>query len=513
MPKIRQIVNEPGVSGRLPAQMVSSAAFGGATAEGTAMLGNAAIRTADFMQDNEDRADVSNVHAQMAKARADWTIQLAERARTAPAGDDTFAQKFSEDFDNYALDAQNIAKTRAGQEAFKVQAGELRGALLQRAAAFQAESVAVKAKADYGLMQDAYQNTLMNDPTQYASIRESMLNALNDPNGQFARLSPQDRTALARATEEGLASAQIRGLIVNGAPELAKKKLTGGELDTVLDAKNKVALLSSADVAIKSKDEEANRKRTLDEIDRKQRQEVAMKDALAKIIDPKANGVLTDKMILANPDLDASHQQHLIDYRRARIKEMQAESGNRPNPNKVRELMLEIHATADDPRKTYNYDKIMAAYAKNEINTNELVFLRREVDQMKDGTTQPFQKDVQGARNLVYSTFTRSLEGTVNPGKAADAAYRFTADLNAAIEQKRAKNEDPRVLLQPGNKEYMLAPERLQSYMGTPSMVLRDATAAVTNRNPNPVKRVIATDPKTGAQVEFKDGKWQPIQE
>jgi len=513
MPKIRQIVNEPGLSGRLPASQASAMAFGAGTAEGTGALGDAMLRTADFIQDNEDRADVSNVHAQMAKARADWTNTLAERARTAPAGDDTFAQKFNEDFDNYVVDARNVAKTRAGQMAFEQQAGELRGALLTRAAAFQAESIAVKAKADYGVILDSYQNTLLNDPTQYASIRESTLNALNDPNGQFARMSVADRTALQRATEEKLAAAQLRGLIVNGAPELAKKKLTSGELDNVLDAKSKVELERSVEVALKSKDQEADRKRILDEIERKQRQEVAMKDALAKIIDPKANGALTDKMILANPDLDSSHQQHLIDYRRARIKELQAESGNRPNPGKVRELMLGIHATADDPKKTYNYDTIMAAYAKNEINTNELTFLRREVDQMRDGTTQPFQKDVQNARNLVYSTFTRSLEGTVNPGKAADAAYRFTAELDAAIAKKRSANEDPRVLLQPGNKEYMLTPERLQTFMGSPSMVLKESAAAVTNRNPNPIRRTTATDPKTGVTVEFKDGKWQPIQE
>ena len=512
MPKIRQIVNEPGLSGRLPASQASAMAFGAGTAEGTSDLGNAGLRVADFMQDNEDRADVSNVHAQMAKARADWTNTLAERARTAPAGDDTFAQKFNEDFDNYVVDARNVAKTRAGQMAFEQQAGDLRGALLTRAAAFQAESIAVKAKADYGTILDSYQNTLLNDPTQYQSIRESTLNALNDPNGQFARMSVADRTTLQRTTEEKLAAAQLRGLIVNGAPELAKKKLTSGELDNVLDAKSKVELERSVEVALKSKDQEADRKRILDEIDRKQRKEEALREGLAKIIDPKANGALTDRMILADTRLDAAGQQHLIDYRRARIKEMQAESGNRPNPGEVRRLMLEIHAATDDPKKTYNADGVMASYAAGKITTPEMTFLRKEVEQLRDGNTQGFQKDVQNARNAAYTALTRSIEGSVNPGKAADAAYRFTADLNAAIEQKRAKNEDPRALLDPKSKEYMLDPARINAYMGTPSQALAEGAAAVTSKaGIKPGAYPEAFD-KNGNRVIFKDGKWQTPQ-
>ena len=47
-----------------------------------------------------------------------------------------------------------------------------------------------------------------------------------------------------------------------------------------------------------------------------------------------------------------------------------------------------------------------------------------------------------------------------------------TPELRSLPQRKRKANEDPRTLLDPSSKEYMLAPGRIQSYMRAPRDVV-----------------------------------------
>ena len=76
-------------------------------------------------------------------------------------------------------------------------------------------------------------------------------------------------------------------------------------------------------------------------------------------------------------------------------------------------------------------------------------------------------------------TLSRSIMGQVEPEKAADASYRFTVDLNKAIEEKRKNNEDPRTLLDPKSPDYMMSPERIKTYMKPPAQAMADEAAKV----------------------------------
>jgi hypothetical protein len=106
-------------------------------------------------------------------------------------------------------------------------------------------------------------------------------------------------------------------------------------------------------------------------------------------------------------------------------------------------------------------------------------FLRKEVEQMRDGNSQGFQKDVQAARSAVYTSLTRSTIGQVQPEVAADAAYRFNRDLDQAIQAKRRRTKTRAALLDPESKEYMLRPSRLQSYMQSARNVMSDEAGKV----------------------------------
>lgn len=196
---------------------------------------------------------------------------------------------------------------------------------------------------------------------------------------------------------------------------------------------------------------------------------------LKRIVDPKANGgAPTEHEIMSNTALSWQEKQHLVDYKFKRTQELSQSADSKTNPGEVRRLMLQIHAADDDPTKTYNMDPVMASYRRGGLSTPEMVFLRGEVEKMRDGTGNNFQKTVQGAREKAYGTFVKSFEASLPGGAtvANDAYYRFSFDLEQAIAAKQRENKDPSTLLDPKSHEYVLSPERLQSYWPNAALLM-----------------------------------------
>jgi soluble lytic murein transglycosylase-like protein len=207
----------------------------------------------------------------------------------------------------------------------------------------------------------------------------------------------------------------------------------------------------------------------------KKQREAASTQYINRIIDPAANGgTPTDQEITANPVLSWQEKQHMADYKLTRQRELTAASEPKSNPVAVRQLMLQIHAADDDPTKTYSFDPVMEAYRNGSISTPEMKLLRTEVEQMKDGTGNSFQKQMQMAREKAYGTFAKSFEAGLPGGSAManDAYYRFTRDLNDRTDALRKENKDPGVLLDPKSREYMLSPERMQTYWPNASTIM-----------------------------------------
>lgn len=199
---------------------------------------------------------------------------------------------------------------------------------------------------------------------------------------------------------------------------------------------------------------------------RKQR-EATTNNFVDRIIDPANHGGQpTGAEIAGDRILSPQEKQNLVSFQYARQRELTAAAESKTNPAEVRRLMSQIHAADDDPTKTYSFDPVMASYNSGHLSTSEMKLLRTEVEQMKDGTGSSFQKQMQMAREKAYGTFAKSFEAGL-PGGAAmanDANYRFMTDLNSKVEALRKENKDPGVLLDPKSREYMLSPERLQSY-------------------------------------------------
>lgn len=428
-------------------------------------LGAAFSKTSDIIQDATERQEVSDVQAKLAKARAEWTVQLQERAQSTDPGDSTFAGKFNEDFGKYLGTLQDGVQTRAGQMAFQKGASQLAAHFVETAGVYQAKAIGAKSVQDYTVALDARRNELLSDPTQFEALRAAAINDLTDPSGPYARMPAAEREKLRIQTEQTLALSAVQGLIQNGAPELAKRQLQGGKWDAFLDADKKSALTDRAEVGIRAKDSEAERQRQLAERERRDRQDATMRTMLARIIDPKNNGgALSDREILANPDLDAPRMQHMIDYKRARAKELADGAEQRRNPMKVRELLGEIIAAGDDPSKAFTLDNVNAAYREGKISTPEWSFLSGQFDRYKDGSTNSFARDLNSRIGQIEGQIRGSLFFMSAPEKSIDAVNRMRYDLDEQVRELRSQKINPRELLNPKSKNYFFSAENLQTY-------------------------------------------------
>src|SRR3990167_4570933 len=238
MPKVREYTQQIGAEGAIQGRR---AAPGDTFALGSE-IGQAFGGVADVLQDTAERQEVSDIQAKLAKARAEWTVHLAERAQATSPGDATFAGKFNEDFGAYLQQLESHTQTRAGQNAFRKGAAELSAHFVEKAGVYQAQAMGAKAKQDYLVSLDARRNELLSDPTQFQALLAAATGDLNDPTGVYAKMPAGEREKLTIQMQQELAMSAVRGLIQNGAPELAKRQLEGGQWNQFLDADKKAEL-------------------------------------------------------------------------------------------------------------------------------------------------------------------------------------------------------------------------------------------------------------------------------
>ena len=94
------------------------AAFGANVGAAVQGLGGEVMNYGQTLYQNEVQNDVTNVHVEMAKKRAEWQQKLTDMANQTQPGDDTFVprlqQEMQADFDNIS----QSFKTREGQQTF-----------------------------------------------------------------------------------------------------------------------------------------------------------------------------------------------------------------------------------------------------------------------------------------------------------------------------------------------------------------------------------------------------------
>lgn len=210
------------------------------------------------LYDMAERSEVSDAHARLATARAEWTVHLQERAQAAAPGDPNFASNFNQDLAKY-LEKSGGYATAAGSRAYQQGSAELAAHFVQSAGVFQARSMGEKAKQDYGTIVNQNGLSVYTDPTQFDSLNKSQRAAIFDPSSIYFRVGGPEREELAKNGEQLLARNALKGLI-NISPELAQKQLTeGAGAAAFINAKDRDALDSEAKRAIQVREEEKRR--------------------------------------------------------------------------------------------------------------------------------------------------------------------------------------------------------------------------------------------------------------
>jgi hypothetical protein len=204
-----------------------------------------------------EEQEVTSAHTKIAQARAEWSVYLAERVRRADAFDPNFAGKIVQEYDDYLSKtaAGSGAFTRAGSNALNRGLADLRADIARQAGLYQVKLAGERAAIDFADMVDANRNVVLNDPTQYAVVLQSLRAAMNDPNSSYSRMPASERIKLGAMAEKGLALSAIQGTI-RMDPELAKRQIAGGMWNEALDPDSTASALNAADTAIRGREAE-----------------------------------------------------------------------------------------------------------------------------------------------------------------------------------------------------------------------------------------------------------------
>ena len=513
MPTIRPYQQAISSQADIPGRRAGASDFSTADAQAGAGLQNLGAS----LYDMAERSEVSDAHARLATARAEWTVHLQERAQAAAPGDPNFASNFNQDLAKY-LDKSGGYATTAGSRAYQQGSAELAAHFVQSAGVFQARSMGEKAKLDYGTIVNQSALAAYNDPTQYDSATAALKSALYDPNGTFARIGGQ-RDELFKSAQQELARNTMKGLI-NFAPELAQKQLTentGAAAD--INAKDRDALDSEIKTAIRAKEIEAERLNNKAEKDERKHQEAVASSLFDGIIAGKVSAQDIVKSGLKRPEKEA-----LFNFMKAQGGETDRDAKTY-GPNFV--AMLQRVNTDKPPTDTEIMNTVgkgITTAGANQLmtwahgrKTTEGAANADITHSFLQGAKQVFAGPVviglpkysQGG--LVYSNWLRyalpEIERQKKAGKSLDEILDPKGALAASVQAYRPSYQDMMTDIQAQAAGAPPDPTQSGKFLGSPG-VKPAAPASVTVPIGIDTSRATRTGKKGGRPVYEIDGKW-----
>lgn len=430
----------------IPGRSASANDFGyrGGTSLMTAAAGAGQLgdKTYQIAQERE----VSDVNAQMAALRSKWTVELANRAEQTDAGDMHFADQFTQDFQTDLEKLQGGLATVGGQAAFKQSASNLSAHFVESAGVYQAQSAGVKAAQDYKSFLDNNRNALLHDPTQFASVLQDANNALNDPNGPFAKLPKGKRDEFARIGAADLAKSSVQGLI-RVDPMLAKKELESGKWDKWMDADTTVVLSGEADTAIRGIEIEKARIEAAQAKARSDADRAAQNGFIAKMVEDPTSLSAKD---IVHSDLSPENK---IQFLGLLSRGIDGSKGDLPKGDAATymSLLSQIH------NGTLTDDNALNKYAdQGAITLSQLNDLRNEVQGNNTEAGQTESKLKEGLLKVARTAIsgTNELLNVKDP-KGEENLQRWTAQFLSDYNKKRKEGKTPTELLDPNSPDYL----------------------------------------------------------
>jgi len=211
IPQIQESVEPQGKIEIMRRGQANANDFGGQIADGMERLATGLNEAANQAQQFAETQDVTNVHVAMAKARADWTQNLQDRASQAQPGDDTFAPTLMKDMGSYFDQGAASASTLKGQQLWARSAADMASEFGQKAIGIQSDLAGKAAINDYNSTVDSAGRAVHADETQLGPALEQVRNAIDDPNGMYSRIPSTVRDKLKQQAEEQLNYAAAHG--------------------------------------------------------------------------------------------------------------------------------------------------------------------------------------------------------------------------------------------------------------------------------------------------------------
>jgi len=387
-----------------------------------------------------------------ANARADLTTSLHDDIQSGAAATPDYEKVFADRVAKRMEQDQKGYHTGAGVQLAAVSAANLSSEFRVQAQHYQAVAVGQQASLGFKMAMDQNQKTLMADPMQNQSVVSATLAALHDPNGAYApNLSAQQIAELDVETRQTLAIATVRGVIQTASPEIALdmiKKGTGGAAD--LSADQMKQLEAEAEREQRNIEIERDRLERRAEKDLAIAREDTMQDFVARVNAP-GGSTLSTKDILAS-NLSPAQKEHFIEQTKV--------GATRPNPAVINKAFYDIHRPIGDPLKITQETQLYALYGRG-VDFAALNHLRAELK------NDPLGDSMNTAEATAAAMITRGTIGASAPEYAQAALYRWRLDFSAAVQKAVKEGRDPRDLITPGHKDYLLSPQRIQSYVVT----------------------------------------------
>jgi hypothetical protein len=176
-----------------------------------ANVGQAVSGLGETLRQNEIQSDVTNVHVTMAKQRAAWQQKLTDMANEAQPGDDTFVPRVMSAMQQEFEGMAETVKTRQGQQAFARLSADMTSMFGQEAIGIQSRLNGEFAKNQYTDLSKSLSSVAAKDHSQVDGLIKQGLDAINDPEGRFARVPESTREAFRRSIKEEIEYSAAQG--------------------------------------------------------------------------------------------------------------------------------------------------------------------------------------------------------------------------------------------------------------------------------------------------------------
>ncbi len=519
MPNIKEYTTNVSVQGDISGRRATVRDFGG---DGLIRVGAAATEAARdiargnrFLRALEAKREVTDAGTEIARANADWTLHLRDRANEAQPGDPSFVPKFIEDFDNFRTKSSEKYKTRDGQAEFEKKTEALRLQLITEAGDLAAELEGAHAKSQFGASLDASSNVLVNDPLQFDSLFQSVKDDLNNPNSTYSNIPAAKRAPLVRLAEEQLSEAAVQG-IINLDPVRALKELKNGKWDEHLGNGKRVSLESAAEQAIRAEEIEEGRILAAQEKARKEQERATQETIVQKLAD---NSLTTDFILQSNlPPVGQGSKEHYLDV----LSRRNTENGEKPittKPSVMLDLFTRVHLPVGDPRKITDEAQLNQAYIDGNLSFPDFQKLRGEVNESRTPEGEKLGKRKSAFISGISAQIDKSnpLLGKVDQtGK--QQLYEFSFFVDRKVEEYKKEGKDPYNLFDPNKPDYLGSKSVLSGYQKTVQQSMQEVTKSIRGvpgnnapRLPQGMIRPGNIDMSKRVRVDSKDGSFSTV--